>query len=713
LLVMARPIYTAAQQVRYIIATFLDVSARRTTDHAVQQTGSRPEQPALPQTTELLAANQRLHRELSERTLEQAALRQREHTYRMLVEHGLDAMLVADQNGTILAANAQLGALLGYSPQEMIGRSVGSLLPADAAEPDAATLTAVLAGKQVEHERTVLRKDGLSFVAERRATLLPDGRIQTVLRDMTAYQQREQALRAQSAWLRQVINQVPAIIWALDTDLRVTFSEGAGLLALGLRIGELVGQPLTVALESLGAASDPAWYLELHQRALNGEHINVSVPITGRVLQCYIGPLRSPDEPARILGAIGIAFDITDIVPTGEDQAAAALPADPGAHSLDGMQSMRDAFLALVSHELRTPLTAILGLSEALQEETYGKLNSRQRNALHLIESSGQHLLAIVNDILDFTELEAGTTSLNTVPVLVEDIGRASLRAAEVEARSKQLNIYFHSERPGLRVLADPQRLRQMLDKLLHNAVRFTPAGGKVGLEVRTDQQQELALLTIWDTGQGLTEAQQQRLFQPFVQADNGLSRLHEGAGLGLALVARLATLHGGRVSVASTPGQGSRFTIALPWQPQPVPAPQSGLVSRDASLTRPHRRVLLIEDNTITIELLQGYLEGWNYRVNVARTWLEALEAAITAAPDLILMDVQLPNLDGLAVIGKLRAMAALRRVPIVALTALVRPGDRERALQAGADDYLTKPVNLRMLVQVIERLLSADHTQ
>jgi signal transduction histidine kinase/DNA-binding NarL/FixJ family response regulator len=230
----------------------------------------------------------------------------------------------------------------------------------------------------------------------------------------------------------------------------------------------------------------------------------------------------------------------------------------------------KDEFLAVMSHELRTPLNAILGMSEGLQDEVYGPLNERQLKSLNTIAGSGRHLLSLINDILDISKIEAGRLEWTISAVSADSVCRASLGLIAQAARKKQLRVSYTFDVAVTIIQADARRLKQILVNLLSNAVKFTPEGGAIGLEVVGDAEREMVHFTVWDTGIGIPAEQMDRLFEPFVQLDSSLSREHEGTGLGLALVRRLSDMHGGSVAVESKVGQGSRFTVSLPWQRPP-----------------------------------------------------------------------------------------------------------------------------------------------
>ncbi len=232
---------------------------------------------------------------------------------------------------------------------------------------------------------------------------------------------------------------------------------------------------------------------------------------------------------------------------------------------LEHANRIKDEFLANMSHELRTPLTSILGLSESMLEERRGSLNDHQQKSLEIIAASGQHLLELINDILDLSKIEAGKFDFYPQPISVDEICRSSLVFVKSQAAKKSITVTYIQETSISKIYADPRRIKQILVNLLSNAVKFTLEKGEVILQVNADLDQDLIKFSVMDNGIGISVQDLQRLFQPFVQLDSGLNRQHEGTGLGLALVQRLTDLHGGSVQVESEVGKGSRFTVNLP----------------------------------------------------------------------------------------------------------------------------------------------------
>ena len=403
---------------------------------------------------------------------------------------------------------------------------------------------------------------------------------------------------------------------------------------------------------------------------------------------------------------------------------------------LEHANRAKDEFLATMSHELRTPLNSILGLSESLLEGTRGPLSEAQEKYVHTIQASARHLFDLISDILDLSKIEAGKFDYHPQVVQVDELCRSSLAFVHEQAVRKAMELTYHNDSPIPRISADPRRLKQVLINLLVNAVKFTPPGGQVTLQVCADLPADRISFTVADTGIGIAAHDIPKLFQPFVQVDGSLNREYEGTGLGLALVQKLVDLHGGSVAVESEgiPGQGSRFTVCLPLGLErldgPLPGDAASRVSHSRPLVEieaaqglkappagqgyPSRpptprgcKVLLAEDQSATVLMLTDFLDQQGYEIVVAHDGEEAVEKAQRYRPDLILMDIQMPVMDGLAATARLRRDLHFARTPIIALTALAMPGDRERCLQAGVNEYLSKPVSLRTLAETIEKLL------
>ncbi|TYQ29458.1 response regulator [Pseudanabaena sp. UWO311] len=390
---------------------------------------------------------------------------------------------------------------------------------------------------------------------------------------------------------------------------------------------------------------------------------------------------------------------------------------------------LKDEFLANMSHELRTPLTAVLGMSEILQKEMLGSINERQQKALIAIRKGGRHLLELINDILDLSKISSGKVELDLESVSVQNVCDSSLVYVKQQAFQNHVEVYSNIAPNISNILVDERRLRQILINLLVNAVKFTPKNGKVSLLVSVgcgetwegeatvpnqlkDQDLPMILFQVTDTGIGIASRDLHRLFQPFVQLDSGLNRQYEGTGLGLVMVKQIAELHDGQVMVTSVIGQGSTFTVALPYQMSEFATRSPELITPFSLTTAKSKHaiaplILLVEDNEANIQTFTSYLSAYEYQVVLAKNGEEGVAMAKTHQPDIILMDIQMPVMDGLQATRLIRAEPKLATVPIIALTARAMQGDQELCIKAGANQYLSKPVELEQLVGVIGQFL------
>ncbi len=691
------------------------------------------------------------------------------------------------------------------------------------------------------------------------------------LQQSRAYGQLEQESEAR---YRAIVEDQTDLILRCLPDTTVQFANSAYCRYFGLPLEQVLGQ----SYESVILESDRPQVRQALQ-ALGADN-----PTTTIEIQVVVdNAIRWTQWSSRIL------FDdrgkVTEIQMVGRDittlkEAEAQLRHSTERMSLANAElaraaRLKDEFLATMSHELRTPLNSILGLSEVLLEEAFGRLNERQRTFVETISNSGEHLLRLINDILDLSKIESGKMDLEMSSVSICQLCQSSLDFVKQSARQKEIYLISQVETTIPDIEADERRLSQVLINLLTNAVKFTPSGGQVCLQARMNIDQQMVELAVKDTGIGIAADQFEEIFQPFTQVDTSLARKYEGTGLGLSIVKRLVNLHGGSIQLESTLGQGSCFTVRLPWHP-PTPPVEAELLPIDApSIHRPRQpaaavdadppwnsstqfpvpteqplinpvvyhtavgkdvgivakkikrylsefgvlsvlhpvatgsveiaveshpdvifldsclpdesglnvlmqlkanprtqdirvimiaesdersrslelgamdclvkpisrqsfyqaftplfninarsspktalivtpeaptktpTILLAEDNEASIITVQHYLESHHYNVVLARNGVEAVQLTQQCQPDLVLMDIQMPGLDGLQAIQQIRNEARFTTLPIIALTALAMPTDMDRCLQAGANDYLTKPVQFKQLVDMVKTYL------
>jgi len=385
----------------------------------------------------------------------------------------------------------------------------------------------------------------------------------------------------------------------------------------------------------------------------------------------------------------------------------------------------KSEFLATMSHELRTPLNAIMGLSQLLQQKIVGTLNDKQEEYVNYIYSSGEQLLALINDILDLSKIEVGKEELILLPFQVQDICNSVISMVCDRALEKKLQLTTEIYPEADVCIADERRIKQMLLNLLTNAIKFTPAG-KVSLTVKKVPQG--IIFTVSDTGIGIDSSQFQFLFEPFKQLDSRLNREYEGTGLGLALTRNLARMHGGDVTVESTLGEGSRFMLFLP-DPTSVEQWGSGGVgergkennssssSSSVPVSTTNKRILLVENDENTTILLQHYLQTIGYEVEKTCDSNSFLHRVRNFQPDLILLDVDLSkDVSGWDLLNLVRQISSWQDLPVVIMTPMEMTVDcdgeyrnlTQRLWEAGANDYLSKPIGIVQLESILMQYLS-----
>ncbi|MEO4028642.1 response regulator [Chromobacterium vaccinii] len=383
---------------------------------------------------------------------------------------------------------------------------------------------------------------------------------------------------------------------------------------------------------------------------------------------------------------------------------------------LEQASRLKSEFLSNMSHELRTPLNAIIGFSDLLSRGVIGPLSPKQSTCVGHVLASGRHLLGLINDILDLSKVEAGKMELALEPIDANAVLRGCLSIVQDSAARRGIGLEFLPCEPLQPVRVDLRKFRQMTYNLLSNAVKFSLDGGRVVLSLHRARRcdigygedatwasrllplpegpdQEFLEVRVRDSGNGIAAADLPALFQTFSQLDSSSSRQHEGSGLGLALVSRLAELHGGTVGVSSAPGLGAQFSIWLPLRSDAQAPPPTGSA----------RRVLVIEDNAQAAELLQVHLESIGFAVSIAGDAGTALAMARSEVPDLITLDLLLPDASGWAVMDEIKSNPRLESVPVVIVSIVA---EEMKACAMGAAQLLQKPVSYQSLRDAVYAL-------
>ena len=515
--------------------------------------------------------------------------------------------------------------------------------------------------------------------------------------------ERTKALITSETRLNLIVSNVSDGILIVDQDGKIVFANPSAAKIFDLSIAEIIGQ-------SIGIPNSLSRQFEIN-------HLKKDGKIGASVLQFVL--IEWNNHPAYLISL----HDITERQEAEAKLSESNQQLEISNQELARATRLKDEFLANMSHELRTPLNAILGMTEGLQEGVFGAVNEKQIKALQTVERSGSHLLSLINDILDVAKIESGQIELDYALTDVAALCQSSLAFIKQQSVKKRIQLEIKLPQQLSELLIDERRMRQVLINLLNNAVKFTLEEGRITVEVTqlpTDIEHldfptpQFIRIAVIDTGIGIAPENIHKLFQPFIQIDSALNRQYAGTGLGLSLVKRIVELHGGKVSLTSELGVGSCFAIDLPCNsssPIPLSLPDintSDLEDLVSTTTRKKSHlILLAEDNEANISTFSEYLEAKGYRTLLASNGKEAIALAKDHHPDLILMDIQMPVMDGLEAIQHIRLDPNLVDIPIIALTALAMTGDRERCMAAGASDYLAKPIKLKTLADTIWSIL------
>jgi len=609
--------------------------------------------------------------------------------FRLLVEAVKDyAIFILQPDGTVASWNTGAERMSGYSESEIVGRPLSIFYtPEDAAagQPERELERARTEGRSVA-EGWRVRKDGTRFWANSALTALrtDDGSVcgfVRLSRDDTekrrAQEERERLLEAMEGQRRlfeMVLDHAPAAIAIFDAaNLRVkwanlTFRQRleepwTGTDVIGMRLQKFLPEDrqedVAALFRRVAATRRPHFDPEFELPRPGGDAVYVRFSLL---------PLGTED-------LMVLLTDVSDSVLARKQ--------------MERANRLKSEFLASMSHELRTPLHTVIGFADLLAK---GELNPKQHRQVERIQQGAKHLLSLINDILDLSKIEAGRMELHPENFLAGAALAEVMATIAPLAGAKRLSL-SNRVAPDLVVRADRVRFQQILYNLLSNAVKFTRPGGSVWLESEVDA--EFAAISVSDTGVGITPEDQKAIFDEFRQVGVTTKGVREGTGLGLAITQRLLHMHGGTIHVSSEPGKGSRFTFRLPLHASGKEnhAPQAAAPVAAGVAAPSGRTILIADDSPAGREWLRDVFEP-EFRVVEAVDGRDALECIQRERPDVVLMDIQMPEMDGYEAVRQLRADARFARLPVIALTAFAMQGDRERALEAGFDGYISKPV-------------------
>ncbi len=651
--------------------------------------------------------------------------------------------IATDARGVIQIFNVGAERMLGYAAAEVMN----TVTPADISDPQelvarAQALSAELgtpitpgfealvfkASRGIEdiYELTYIRRDGSRFPAVVSVTALRDSAnaiigYLLIGTDNTARRQVEdertkldQRLRDQHFYTRSLIESNIDALMTTDPQGIITDVNKQMEALTGCTRDELIGAPFKSNFTDPALAEAGIRRVLTEGRVTNYELTARARDGTLTVVSCNASTFHDRDR--RLQGVMAAARDVTELKVF--EQALRQKNTE-----LEDASRMKSEFLANMSHELRTPLNAIIGFSEVMRDGLAGELNERQRGFVGDIFASGNHLLSLINDILDLSKVEAGKMVLHLEPVQMASVFADSLSIIRDKAAARHvlLSVDAGSD-PDLTFDADGRKVKQIVYNLLANAVKFTADGGHVRLEgarvaratvghptsawpsrslpLADSQFDEFLRITVIDTGLGIPAGELARLFQPFSQVESGLARRFEGTGLGLVLVKLLAQLHGGTVGVESAVDEGSRFSVWLPYrEPAPEATPARARIAGLGAIGRT-RTALVVEDDANVAELICLQLEADGFTVLHAASAESALTLAGQQPLALITLDIRLPQMDGWDLLPRLKALPGMSRVPVVIISITA---DQSKGFSLGAAAVLEKPISRQRLCEAL----------
>ena len=655
-------------------------------------------------------------RPLKEKT---EALRASEARFHSVLDNAADTVFILSREGYCLYANWQAMRMLGYSLDELLSMRIADVtIGADAARAEQSFAELLREGR-VTLELNLLCKDGGQVPVDINAIILPDGTAYISCRDISERRSAEARLRK----LSQAVEQSPESIVITDLDANIEYVNAAFCANTGYSFVEVVGcnprilhsghTPCETYQELWGALTNGrVWKGELHNKRKDGsEFVELAI----------ITPIRQED--GRITHYVAVKEDITEKKHLGQEldrhrhhleELVASRTAEmkSARAAAEAANLAKSAFLANMSHEIRTPMNAILGMAHLMKR---AGVSSKQAEQLDKISHAGQHLLDIINDILDLSKVEAGKLKLENTAVTVGGIVANIVSMLAGQVKAKGLCMRVETESLPRHLLGDPTRISQALLNFASNAVKFTERGGITLrahlLEEGTDSV--MLRFEVEDTGIGIEPAALDKLFGAFEQADSSTTRKYGGTGLGLAITRRLAQLMGGDAGATSILGSGSRFWFTArlrksadrPRQPRRLKPTEAV----ETVLARDYRgmRLLLVEDDPINQEVALELLRDVGLAPDLAANGREAVERVQHADYALILMDMLMPEMDGLLATRLIRALPNGQSIPILAMTANAFAEDREHCFAAGMNDFIVKPVDPASLFETLLKWL------
>ncbi len=616
--------------------------------------------------------------------------------FRLLVESVQDyAIFLLDPNGWVTSWNPGAQHIKGYAAAEIVGKHFSVFYPPDALArgwPQQELEIATALGR-FEEEGWRVRKDGSIFWASVVITALrdPSGRLcgfAKITRDLSERKRQEESLRRSEERFRLLIDGVKdyAIIFLTEEGRVASWNAGAERI-LGYAADEVVGRHCSTFFRSADANEDAAGReLEASMRAGHVESEGWRVRKNGARFWAHVVTTPLRDKAGRLVGYAQVTRDLTE---------------NKRMEALEEAGRRMQEFIAMLGHELRNPLAPIRNALEVVRSQPADAQTLQHQ--LDIIDRQSLQLARLVDNLLDVTQVTGGRIDIERAPVDVREVVMAAAEAAKpaFDARRHMLEIHAESGVPW--VTGDASRLRQVISNLLDNAAKYTPEGGRIRVSVETGEQE--VAVRVHDNGIGMPTELQRQVFDLFVQGERELDRAEGGIGVGLSVARRIVHLHHGTIEGFSEgKGRGSEFVVRLPVSVKQKRAQPADL-PRGVGVDGGALRILVVDDNHDSAESLSTLLTLWGHDVRIAYDARRGLELAAEHRPELILLDIGLPGMDGYEAARRLRAMPVVGRSTIAALTGYAQPEDRRRAEEAGFDAHLAKPPPVDALLRLVEQ--------
>ena len=631
-----------------------------------------------------------------------------------IIESSDDAIVSKDLNGIITSWNNGAQRLFGYEEAEVVGKPITILIPDERQHEETLILGRVRRGERIEHFETVrLHKDGHSIDISLVISPIKDqtGKVvgaSKIARDITERKKADEQLRRALEFDETVMLSMGEGLFTVDDAGRVTFMNPAAQRMFGWTLEEMLGRRMHDVTHhlrpdgTLFPASECAGLAVLHEGRMLSEFEDVFIRRDGTFFDVVYSssPLRGD---GKITGLVVVFRDISDRK-QAEEERSRLLEAEREARAeAEKANRLKDEFLATLSHELRNPLNVVIGYAEILRRSEEFSQNTFVLKAAETIRRNALAQAQLVSDLLDLSRLQMGKLSLNRQPVSFSTIISDAIETVRTEATAKRISLDVSLDKEVLVVEGDPIRLGQIAWNLLNNAIKFTPAEGKVRITLSSEGN--FSVLAVEDSGQGISPEFLPHVFEIFRQADASIVRRQGGMGIGLALVKQLAELHGGDVIAESEGhGKGARFTVKVPLYTPGVSALPAEKTGATGALDS--KFILVVDDSPETTEMLGKLLELEGAFVDIAKSGKEALKIARQKRFDLVVSDISMPEMDGYQLLRSLREIPDMADVPVVALTGYGRTNDIDRAHNEGFAEHLTKPLDLDKLLQIVRRL-------